>query len=230
MKTIGLFGGTSWVSTVEYYRLINELTNEQLGGLNYAKIILQSVNFHEFKSLADAGNWKQIGVNISAIAQHLQNAGADCLLLCANTPHIVADTVQQNISIPLIHIAEETAKEIVAQNLTKVALLGTRFTMDNTFFTERLLVHGIETVLPDEEQRDYIHSKIFSELGKGIFNDETKNRYLQIIESLRNKGAQGVIFGCTEIPMLIRPSECNIPVFDTTIIHAKAAVRFSLSS
>jgi aspartate racemase len=230
MKTIGLFGGTSWVSTVEYYRLINELTNEQLGGLNYAKIILQSVNFHEFKSLADAGNWKQIGVNISAIAQHLQNAGADCLLLCANTPHIVADTVQQNISIPLIHIAEETAKEIVAQNLTKVALLGTRFTMDNTFFTERLLVHGIETVLPDEEQRDYIHSKIFSELGKGIFNDETKNRYLQIIESLRNKGAQGVIFGCTEIPILIRPSECNIPVFDTTIIHAKAAVRFSLSS
>ncbi|MDB5208572.1 MAG: hypothetical protein JWR72_3647 [Flavisolibacter sp.] len=230
MKTIGLFGGTSWVSTVEYYRLINELTNEQLGGLNYAKIILQSVNFHEFKSLADAGNWKQIGVNISAIAQHLQNAGADCLLLCANTPHIVADTVQQNISIPLIHIAEETAKEIVAQNLTKVALLGTRFTMDNTFFTERLLVHGIETVLPDEKQRDYIHSKIFSELGKGIFNDETKNRYLQIIESLRNKGAQGVIFGCTEIPILIRPSECNIPVFDTTIIHAKAAVRFSLSS
>lgn len=228
MKTIGLIGGTTWNSTVDYYRLINEMTNNRLGGMTSAQAILYSVNFQEYKELADAGNWDQLGKNFSEIAQLLEQGGAHCILMCANTSHIVADVVQQNIHIPLIHIAEETAKEIVAQKLKTVSLLGTKFTMEHPAFKDRLSRYGITAITPSDSERDYIHTSIFGELGKGILKAETKKRYLEIIESQRQKGAEGTIFGCTEIPLLLKQSDCTTPVFDTTMIHAKAAVEFAL--
>jgi len=230
MKTLGLIGGTSWVSTVDYYRIINQRINERLGGLNSAKILLYSMNFEEFKPSADANEWGQIADNLLSIAKRLENSGADCILLCANTPHMVADSIQQNIHIPLIHIAEETAKVIAKQKITKVGLLGTKFTMEQPFFKERLSKYNIMTLIPVEAERDFIHSSIFNELGKGIFKNETKKKYLDIIENLRNEGAQGIILGCTEIPLLIKQEDCKAKLFDTTIIHAESAVEFALET
>jgi aspartate racemase len=227
MKTIGLIGGTTWHSTVDYYRIINQLTHQRLGGINSAKILMYSVNFHEFRPAGD--NWPQLGAGFSGIAKKLEAAGADCILLCANTPHMVAGTVQQNVNIPLIHIAEVTAKEIASKGINKVALLGTKFTMEENFFTEKLSKSGIGALIPDDGDRDFIHTTIFDELGIGVFKPETKARYLQIIKDLQAQGAKGVIFGCTEIPLLIPPAECDFPVFDTLALHAKAAVDFALS-
>ena len=224
MKTLGLIGGTSWVSTVDYYRYINQLTNEKLGGLNFAQILLYSVSFNDVKTLADASDWKNLGKLLSDIAQNLESAGAEAIVLCANTTHIVADAIEKQIKIPLIHITDSTAEEILRHNIKKVALLGTKFTMDNDFYRERLLRYHIEMIIPSDEERDFIHDSIFSELGKGIFTSETKQQYLEIIENLQSRGAEGVIFGCTEIPMLIKPEDCHIPSFDTTFIHAKDAV------
>jgi aspartate racemase len=229
MKTLGLIGGTTWVSTVDYYRYINQLTLERLGGLNSAKILLYSVRFSEIKTLADAGDWKSLGELMSGIAQNLEKAGAEAIILCANTMHIVADRILEDITIPLVHITDAAARAILAQNLKKVALLGTRFTMENDFYHRRLADYGIETTIPNEEERDFIHWSIFEELGKDIFTAETRQKYLEIIAELHRRGAEGVIFGCTEIPMLIKAEECPIPSFDTTILHAEAAVDFALS-
>lgn len=229
MKTLGLIGGTTWVSTVDYYKYINKLTTEKLGGLNSAKILLYSVRFSDVKSLADASDWESLGKLMSGIAQNLEKGGAEAIVLCANTMHIVADKVQEKTNIPLIHIADATAKAILAQNLKKVALLGTKFTMENDFYKNRLADFGIETIIPNDEERDFIHWSIFEELGKDIFTENTKQKYLEIIDKLNERGAEGVILGCTEIPMLVKPEECPIPSFDTTILHAKAAVEFALS-
>lgn len=229
MKTIGLIGGTSWVSTVDYYRYLNKLANERRGGLNYAQVLLYSVNFNDVKSLADAGDWDNLGSLLSGIARKLENAGAESILLCANTIHIVAERVEENISIPLIHITDATAREILQQGLKKVALLGTKFTMDNDFYRDRLARFEIETVIPDDAERDFIHRSIFEELGKDIFTAETKRKYIEIIENLKARGAEGVIFGCTEIPMLLTPEDSPVPSFDTTFLHAKAAVEFALA-
>ena len=229
MKTIGLIGGTSWVSTVDYYRYINKFANERRGGLNYAEILLYSVNFNDVKSLADAGDWESLGKLLSGIARKLENAGAEAILLCANTIHIVAERVEENITIPLVHIVDATAREILAQGLRKVALLGTKFTMDNDFYRDRLARFEIETIIPNDAQRDFIHWSIFEELGKDIFTAETKQKYLEIIENLGKRGAEGVIFGCTEIPMLLKPEDCPIPSFDTTFLHARSAVEFALA-
>lgn len=229
MKTLGLIGGTTWVSTVDYYKYINKLTTEKLGGLNSAKILLYSVRFSDVKSLADASDWESLGKLMSGIAQNLEKGGAEAIVLCANTMHIVADKVQEKTNIPLIHIADATAKAILAQNLKKVALLGTKFTMENDFYKNRLADFGIETIIPNDEERDFIHWSIFEELGKNIFTTETKQKYLEIIGKLNERGAEGVILGCTEIPMLIKPENSPIPSFDTTILHAKAAVEFALS-
>ncbi len=228
MKTLGLIGGLSWLSTEIYYRSINQLTNERLGGANSAKLLLYSVNFNEFKTLQAANDWKQIENMLSDIAVRLENAGAECIIMCTNTPHLVADIIQQKIKIPLIHIAEETAKEIVKQNISKVGLLGTKFTMEHSFFKDRLSKYGIQAFIPDNADRDFIHSSIFDELTKGVFKNETKNKYLDIIEKLQKEGAQGIIFGCTEITLLIKKVECNVTVFDTTEIHSKSAVDFAL--
>lgn len=228
MKTIGLIGGTSWVSTADYYRLINQLTNEHIGGINSAQIIMYSVNYTDFKALVDAGDWEKFNTEVTVRAQKLEQAGADCILLCANTMHMAADAVQQNTNIPLLHIAEVTAQEIVRRKLTKVALLGTKFTMEKDFFKDRLKKYGIETLIPGAEARAFMHAAIFDEMGIGIFSASTKARYLEEINKLLESGAQGIIFGCTEIPLLIPPAECSFPVFDTLELHAKSAVEFAL--
>jgi len=229
LKTIGLIGGTSWLSTIEYYRIINQLTNERLGALNSAKILLYSINFEEFKPPSDPGGWGPVAETFTGIARRLEAAGADCLLLCANTPHMAADAVRKNIGIPLLHIAEATAEEVVRKKVSTVGLLGTKYTMDLPFFKERLSRGGVQTLIPSEKDKEFIHSSIYAELGKGIFASETKKRYLHIIDDLKTKGAEGVIFGCTEIPMLLNQSDCDIPVFDTTAIHSRAAVDFALA-
>ena len=229
MKTLGLIGGLSWFSTVVYYRTINQLTNERLGGANSAKLLLYSVNFDEFRTLQAANDWEKIESMLTDIAKRLENAGAECIVMCTNTPHLVADDVREKIKIPLLHIAEETAKEIIKQKTSKVGLLGTKFTMEHSFFKERLEKSGIKVVIPESEERESMHSSIFSELTKGIFKNETKSKYLDIIERFRKDGAQGVIFGCTEISLLINQTECEIAVFDTTMIHSKSAVDFALA-
>lgn len=229
MKTLGLIGGTTWVSTVDYYRYINELTNERLGGQNSAQILLYSMNFDGVKTLADAGDWGKFGELFWEVAQNLESAGAEAIVLCANTAHIVADFIESRIKIPLINITDATAKEISKQNLKRVALLGTNFTMNSDFYKKKLSQYGIETRIPNDEERDFIHDSIFDELGKNILSSETKQKYLEIIENLKKQGAEGVIFGCTEIPLLLKPEDCDIPSFDTTMIHAQYAVDFALS-
>jgi len=228
MKTLGLIGGLSWFSTAVYYKTINQLVHERLGGSHSARLLLYSVDFQDFTTLQAKDDWKAIEEMISGIAQQLERAGADCIVMCTNTPHLVADTVRQKIKIPLIHIAEETAGEIVRQTKKKVGLLGTRFTMEHTFFRDRLSQFGIESLIPESGDREFIHASIFNELTKGIFKEETKKRYFEIIGELRKGGAEGIVFGCTEISLLISPSDCDVTVFDTTAIHAKAAVDFAL--
>ena len=229
MKTLGLIGGLSWYSTIVYYRTINQLTNERLGSSHSAKLILFSIDFEEFRILQNKGDWNGVEKILSDIAIQLENAGADCIVMCTNTPHLVADTVRQKIKIPLIHIAEETAKEISSKKINKVGLLGTKFTMENSFFKDRLLQFGIESIVPDDPDKDYIHASIFNELTRGFFKDDTKNKYLDIIDKLKEGGAKGVVFGCTEFSILINPADCSIPIFDTTAIHSKAAANFALS-
>lgn len=229
MKTLGIIGGLSWFSTTVYYRTINQLINQQLGGSHSARLILYSIDFNDFKVLQEKNDWDKIEQMLTDIALRLQNAGADCIVMATNTPHLVADIVSQKIKIPLLHIAEETAKEIVKQKINKVGLLGTKFTMENAFFKDRLTKFGIETIIPDSSDRDFIHASIFNELTIGVFKDETKNKYVDIIAKLKRDGAEGVIFGCTEIALLITQDDSNITVFDTTAIHSKAAVDFALS-
>jgi aspartate racemase len=228
MKTLGLIGGTTWVSTVDYYSYINQMAAERLGGSASAQLILYSVNFAEIKGWADEGNWKAIGERLSELARKLESIGAEGIVLCANTMHIVAGAVQESINIPLLHIVEAVGREIKKQNAKKVALLGTGFTMDNDFYQTKLLEFGIEAFVPGKDDRNFIHNSIFDELGKEIFLDTTKQRYLEIIDRLHTEGAEGIILGCTEIPMLIKQEDCAIPVFDTTLIHAKYAVDFAL--
>jgi aspartate racemase len=229
MKTLGLIGGLSWYSTSVYYRTINQLTNERLGSSHSAKLILFSIDFEEFRILQNTGDWEQVERMLSSLAIRLEDSGADCIVMCTNTPHLVADTIRQKIKIPLLHIAEETAKEIVKQNINKVGLLGTKFTMENSFFKDRLSQFGIESIVPDDFDKDYIHDSIFNELTRGLFKENTKNKYLDIIDKLKKDGAKGVVFGCTEFSILINPADCSIPIFDTTSIHSKAAVDFALS-
>ena len=229
MKTLGLIGGLSWYSTIVYYRTINQLTNERLGSSHSTKLILFSVDFEEFRILQNKGDWNGVEKMLSDVAIQLENAGADCIVMCTNTPHLVADTVRQKIKIPLLHIAEETAKEIASKKINKIGLLGTKFTMENSFFKDRLLQFGIESIVPDDVDKDYIHASIFNELTRGSFKDDTKNKYLGIIDKLKKEGAAGVVFGCTEFSILINPADCSIPIFDTTAIHSTAAANFALS-
>jgi aspartate racemase len=242
MKTLGLIGGISTFSTSAYYSIINRLTNERLGGSSSARMILYSLNFQEFKILQEANDWKQMEQMLSDIAQKLVAAGADCLLICSNTPHIIADELRQKIKIPLLHIAEETAREIRHHGISRVALLGTKFTMEQSFFKDRLTRAGIEVIIPDSSDRELIHASIINEFTKGLFLPETKSMYQAVIRKLQHPsslrqaqcgagsaGAEAVIFGCTEISLLLSESDCEIKVFDTTAIHCKAAVDFSLS-
>jgi aspartate racemase len=229
MKTIGLIGGTTWFSTIDYYRVINEGVQRRLGGHNSARLLLYSVNFLEFLP-ADNTDWAGNGRKMGAIARHLQDAGADCLLLCANTMHMMADTIKGQIDIPFIHIVDETAKVILQTQLASVGLLGTRFTMQQPFFRERLEELGVKAVTPTPADQEYLHRIIFEELNKGLFAATTKMRVTGIIHDLVDKGAQGIILGCTEFPQLIKPEDSPVPLFDTVAIHANAAVEFALMS
>ena len=204
MKTIGLVGGLTWYSSMDYYRFFNEQVNERLGGDEAARVILNSVNYGEIKKLTQAGNWKAITTIISEAAKKTESAGADCLLLGANTMHHIADEVAAAINIPLIHIADAAAKAIKEKNINTVVLLGTKYTMQFDFYKNRLASHGITTLIPDERGIEAINKTIYEELGKGILLPETKQKYLIIIDGLIQQGAEGVILGCTEIPLLIK--------------------------
>ena len=229
MKTIGLLGGLSWESTLEYYRIINETVKERLGGLNSAKIVLYSVNFAELIEYDHHGKSKKAVELVINAAKSVESGGADCLLICTNTIHKMYETIQKRINIPVLHIADAAAKKIKEKKLNKVGLLGTKPTMEMDFYKKRLKdKHNIETVVPGESDRKIVHSVIFEELVLGKFTENSKNKYLSIIGRLESEGAEGVILGCTEIPLLIKQEDCEIPVFDTTAIHAKAAVDFAL--
>jgi aspartate racemase len=228
MKTLGLIGGTTWHSTIDYYRLINQKTADLLGGLNSAKLLLYSVNFEEFRPPVNPDEWGELSQKFTAIAQKLEKAGADGIVFCANTPHMIADEVQQKISVPIIHIAEAAASEIAERNLKMVALLGTRITMEQSFFKNKLAQKQIEALVPGLADREFLHNAIFEELGKGIFTAKTKERFITIINILIAQGAEGVILGCTEFPLLIKQEDCLVPTFDTAELHASAAVKFAL--
>lgn len=229
MKTIGLLGGMSWESTAIYYRLLNELVRERLGGLHSAKLVLVSVDFAEIAEFQHAGDWHGAGHLLAGAARQLEAAGAECLVICTNTMHKLADEIEAAVSIPLIHIADATAGAIRRTGVKQPALLATRFTMEQDFYRQRLADrHGIEAVVPDEAGRAKVHRIIYDELCRGIVRPESKAVYLDEIARLRSQGADGVIMGCTEITMLIGQQDFDIPVFDTTAIHAEAAIVFAL--
>ncbi|UWY26515.1 aspartate/glutamate racemase family protein [Flavobacterium sp. TR2] len=229
MRKIGLIGGISWVSTSDYYTLINKGINEKLGGLNFSECLIYSFNYADIKKNNDANDWDSTFNMLFKAAEVLKSGGAEAILLCANTMHLIADRLQQAIEIPLIHIAEETAVEIEKKQLKKVGLLGTKFTMELDFFKDKLAEKGIEAIIPaSEDVKDFIHYTIFEELGRGIATEETKKRYLEIANELIKNGAEGIILGCTEIPLVIKEGDLNVPIFDTTLIHTQAAINFQL--
>jgi aspartate racemase len=229
MKKLGLIGGISWVSTADYYRFINEGVNKQLGGVNFAECMIYSFNYNDIKRNNDNNDWESTFNMLSKACQSLKNSGAEAIVLCANTMHLIADRIQESVDLPLIHIATETAKEIQKTGIKKVGLLGTQFTMELDFFTDKLKAQNIEAIIPELEDRAFIHETIFNELGKGLILESTKERYLSIIEKLIKNGAEGIILGCTEIPLLVKQDEVKVPVFDTALIHSNAAIAFALS-
>ncbi|MBV1757602.1 MAG: aspartate/glutamate racemase family protein [Dethiosulfatibacter sp.] len=228
MKTIGLIGGMSWESTVTYYQIINRIINKELGGLHSAKILMYSVDFAEIEECQSSGDWEKSADILSAVAQNLEKAGADFIVICTNTMHKVAPQIQSSINIPIIHIAESTASELKRQNISKVALLGTKYTMKQDFYKAKLESSGIEVLIPDEQGIEIINTVIFNELCLGIISELSRRKFHDIIEKLGEQGAQGVILGCTEVGMLINQDDTDLPVFDTTLIHAKDAARLAL--
>jgi aspartate racemase len=229
MRKLGLIGGISWVSTADYYKFINEGINKELGGVNFAECMIYSFNYNDIKQNNENNDWETTFIMLSKACQSMKNSGAEAIVLCANTMHLIADRIQESVNLPLIHIATETAKEIQKHNLKKVGLLGTKFTMELDFFKDKLTALGIETIIPEDEDRDFIHDTIFNELGKGLIIESTKEKYLSIIEKLIANGAEGIILGCTEIPLLVKQEAVKVPVFDTTMIHSNAAIAFALS-
>ena len=229
MKTIGLLGGMSWESSAVYYQLINEKVKETLGGTHSAKSVMYSVEFNEMEKLQHAGDWEKLTEIMIDAAQKVEKAGADFLIICTNTMHKMVPDIKAKIAIPILHIADATAERIKEQGIKKIGLLGTNFTMTQDFYKGRLEdEHGLEVVTPDENDRQIIHSIIYNELILGNIKEESRKKYQDIIEKLQNQGAEGVILGCTEIPLLIKQKDSPIPVFDTTKIHAEKAVEFAL--
>ena len=229
MKTIGLVGGMSWESTLEYYRIINETVKEKLNKLHSAKIIMYSVDFEEIELLQHKGKWDELTSLMIEIAQRLEKAGADFIVICTNTMHKVAEDMEKSVEIPLLHIVDVTAEKIKAKGINKVGLLGTRFTMEDNFYRDRLRKHGIKAIIPSEKEREMIHSIIYNELCLGVIKESSREKFKKIIKNLAKRGAEGVILGCTEIPLLIKQEDVDLPLFDTTEIHAKASVDFALS-
>ena len=228
MKTIGLLGGMSWESTTLYYEVLNRGVRERLGGLHSAKILLHSVDFAEIEKCQVAGQWQKAGDLLGAAAQGLQNAGADMLLICTNLMHKVAPQIESHISVPLLHIADAAGREIVRQGLKKVGLLGAIYTMEEDFYRQRLMdKFGIEVVIPARKERELVQRVIFEELCRGEVWDESRAAYLAIIDELQEQGAEGVILGCTEIPLLIKPEDTTLPLFNTAELHAEYALEES---
>ncbi|HBF8412962.1 aspartate/glutamate racemase family protein [Clostridioides difficile] len=228
MKTIGLIGGMSWESTITYYQVINTVIKERLGGLHSSKCILYSVDFQEIEECQSSGNWEKSAKILADAAIKLQEAGADFIVICTNTIHKVSDKIQESIHIPLLHIADVTATVLREKEIKKVALLGTKYTMEQDFYKNVIINNGIEVLIPNEEDRIIVNDTIFNELCLGIISESSKKAFLSIIDKLGKQGAEGVILGCTEIGLLIKQNDTSIPLFDTTVIHAIEAALSSI--
>ena len=229
MKTIGLIGGMSWESTIPYYRQINETIRERLGGLHSARVVLYSVDFHEIERLQHAGDWDAAGAILAEAARSLEAAGAAFMVLCTNTMHKVAARIEAAVAIPLLHIADPTAAEIKRAGYVTVGLLGTRFTMEQDFYRDRLSEqHGLHVIVPESEHRETVHRVIYEELCLGIVKPESRVAYREVMRSLASQGAQAIILGCTEISLLVGQQDSEVPLFDTTAIHARSAAEEAL--
>ena len=230
MKTIGLIGGMSWESTVPYYQDINRAIGARLGGLHSAKIVLYSVEFQEIERLQHAGRWEEAGVILAEAARAVRRAGADVIVLCTNTMHKVAPQIEAAVDVPLLHIVDATAARVKAAGVARIGLLGTRFTMEESFYRGRLeSQHGLEVLVPPEDERTLVHRVIYEELCLGQVREDSRRAYQHIVAGLVARGAEGVILGCTEIGLLLRPEDAPVPLFDTGRIHAEAAVEFALA-
>ena len=228
LKTIGLIGGMSWESTATYYKIINETVKEKLGGLHSAKCILYSVDFQEIEECQANGNWEKSGEILGAAAYNLEKAGADFIVICTNTMHKVVNQIKEKISIPILHIAEMTAEKILEKGLKNIALLGTKYTMEQDFYKSKLIEKGINVIIPDKNDIEIINEVIYDELCLGTINSDSKKKFLEIVDKLRSKGAEGIILGCTEIGLLIKNEDTDVPLFDTAIIHAEQAAIYSI--
>lgn len=229
MRALGLIGGMTWHSTVDYYRLINQGVQERLGGSHSAEILMLSVDFEPVEELQTRGEWGALGQLMAASAVTLERGGAEAVVICANTMHQLAGDIAAAVKIPLLHIADAAGAAVKARGLQTVGLLGTRYTMERDFYRGRLVArHGLNVLVPGEPGRTIVHDVIYQELAHGLVLDESRRRYIEVIEDLVSRGAQGVILGCTEIPMLVKPEDSPVPVFDTTAIHAATAVDFAL--
>ena len=228
LKTIGLIGGMSWESTVTYYKIINETVKEKLGGLHSAKCILYSVDFQEIEECQANGNWEKSGEILGEAAYNLEKAGADFIVICTNTMHKVVNQIKEKISVPILHIAEMTAEKILEKGLKNIALLGTKYTMEQDFYKSKLIEKGINVIIPDKNDIEIINKVIYDELCLGTINSNSKKKFLEIVDKLRSKGAEGIILGCTEIGLLIKNADTDVPLFDTAIIHAEQAAIYSI--
>jgi aspartate racemase len=228
MKTVGLIGGISWVSTADYYSQLNQKVNARAGGLTFPQLLIYSFNYAQIKKNNDNNDWDATFDLLTTASQNLIRSGAEGIALCANTMHLIADRIQAAIDVPLINIADATAQQVEKNRIQKVGLLGTRFTMEQEFFKKKLIEKNIEVLIPEEEEKAFVHQTIFDELGKGIITVKTKSKYQEIIAGLQRKGAEGIILGCTEIPLLIKDEDVQPFVFDTTNIHTDAICRFIL--
>lgn len=228
LKTIGLIGGMSWESTVTYYKIINETVKEKLGGLHSAKCILYSVDFQEIEECQANGNWEKSGEILGEAAYNLEKAGADFIVICTNTMHKVVNQIKEKISVPILHIAEMTAEKILEKGLKNIALLGTKYTMEQDFYKSKLIEKGINVIIPDKNDIETINEVIYDELCLGTINFNSKKKFLEIVDKLRSKGAEGIILGCTEIGLLIKNEDTDVPLFDTAIIHAEQVAMYSI--
>jgi aspartate racemase len=228
MRTLGLLGGMSWQSTLPYYRIVNERVRERLGGLHSAKLVLYSVDFAEIEHLQQTGDWDTAGRVLASAAEALERAGAEALVLCTNTMHLVLDAIEASIGIPTLHIADATARRIRAQGITRVGLLATRFTMEQAFYRERLERHGLSVLSPDDAQRAEVHRVIYEELCLGTIRESSRETYRKVMADLVARGAEAIIFGCTEIGLLVDAGDTGVPVFDTARIHAEDAADWAI--
>jgi aspartate racemase len=230
MRTLGLIGGMSWESTLPYYRLINERVRDRLGGLHSAKLLLYSVDFAEVEAMQHRGDWEAAGALMVDAARRLQRAGAESVVICTNTMHLLAPRIETEVDLPLLHIADVVGGAVRARGLARIALLGTRFTMEQPFYRDRLATHGVEVLVPEPAERDDVHRVIYDELCRGEIRDASRQRYREIMQALVDRGAEAIVLGCTEIGLLIGPGDAAVPVLDTTALHARAAADWAIDA